>query len=98
MAKRKPKALQDTDELIDSSIREAAAAHPRAKPKGTAGRKTTVSYDRPGKLHISVTQDTFDTLDEALLKEKKKRRPDKVDKGLIIEEALTAWFKKNKIT
>jgi hypothetical protein len=68
----------------------------KRKPKVSAGRTPTVDYDRSGKLHISITQDTFDRLDEALLGERKKRRPDKVDKGLIVEEALTAWLKKHK--
>ena len=68
---------------------------PRPAPKLGAGRKPTVDYDRIGKLHVSIPMDIFDRLDEALLVTRKKRRPDRVDKGLIIEEALMLWFKKN---
>ena len=103
MAKRKPKAIQDTDELIDSSIREAAAAHPRPpKPKGErksgGGRPATVDYERNRRINVCVTDETFDQLSKAVAIESGKRYPSKIDKGLIIEEALTAWFKKNKIT
>ncbi len=92
MAKPKPKKMS-----IDKAVDEAAKEHPaRPKAKVSAGRTPTVDYDRSGKLHISITQDTFDRLDQALLGERKKRRPDKVDKGLIVEEALQAWLTKKK--
>jgi len=91
MAKRKPEKMG-----IKDAVEEAAAKYPpRPAPKVGSGRKPTVDYERIGKLHVSIPMDIFDRLDQALLITRKKRRPDRVDKGLIIEEALTLWFKKN---
>ena len=91
MPKHKPDKMG-----IKDAVAESAAKHPpRPAPKIGSGRQPTVDYERIGKVHVSIPMDVFDRLDEALLITRKKRRPGRVDKGLIIEEALGLWFKKN---
>jgi len=77
---------------IDEAVDEAVALYPpRSKPKPQAPKQ-----ERTGKLYVSLPQDLFDRLDEVLLMERKIRRPDKVDKSVLVEEALQAWLKKHK--
>lgn len=91
MPKRKPEKMG-----IKKAVDEAAAKYPpRPAPKIGSGRKPTVDYERIGKVHVSIPMDVFDRLNLALPITQKKRRPGRVDKGLIIEEALGLWFKKN---
>ena len=66
-----------------------------AKPaKETRGRKPTVDYPRDDQLTFPITKEINTKLGKAVAVESGKRYPQRVDKGLIIEEALTAWFKK----
>lgn len=102
-----PKSKRDWAAVVEDVIKHDKKNPPKrkkkAKPKpaakdtpSKAGRKSTVDYERPGKLYVSMKQDTFDRLDQALLTERQKRRPEKVDKGMLVEEAIEAWLRKSK--
>ena len=75
-----------------------AKAKPKKKPVATKtekrGRKPTVDYDRDDQLTFPLTSTLNDRLAKAVAIEGGKRHPKRVDKGLIIEEALKAWFAK----
>lgn len=73
---------------------------PKPKSKAVAtlkkrGRKPTVDYDRDDQLTFPLTSELNNRLRTAVLSEGLKRDPKRVDKGLIIEEALLAYFKKH---
>jgi hypothetical protein len=53
-----------------------------------------VDYPRDDQLTFPITKEINTKLGKAVAVESGKRYPQRVDKGLIIEEALTAWFKK----
>ena len=85
-----------TDKKAIENPAEPPPKKSKAKTTTKAGRTPTVDYKRDAKLFVSITQDLFDRLEDALLAERKKRRPAKVDKGVLIQEAVEAWLKKSK--
>ena len=87
--KTKPKRL-GTKARIAAAEFTAATAEGKRGP----GRPRNVDHERDATLFVYLPQALADRLDAAAPAERVKRRPAKVDKSLIVEEALEAWLKK----
>ena len=93
--------LGAAEEAAQTSRKSEEETPPSDKPrkrKEGGGRPSTVDYERPARINVPVTQEVFDLLQKCVALETAKRYPAKVDKGVIVEEALTQYFKKHKIT
>lgn len=91
----KPKtATSKWNTATDLGTKQDRKNQPGHAKKSGGGRPATVDYERGSRINVCVTKELNALLSKAVAVESGKRFPDKVDRGLIIEEALTAWFSK----
>ena len=93
----KPKTVKSKwSTATDIGTKQEKKNRPGHAKKAGGGRPATVDYERPKRINVCVTDELNARLDKVVALEAGKRFPDKVDKGLIVEEALTEWMKKRR--
>lgn len=71
---------------------------PSEKPTRT-GRRSTVDYERPVRTLVHLPLDVANTLDRVVLSAhmENPRAKSEIDKSLVVERALRAYFKQTKV-
>lgn len=96
--KTKSKHLSDQSQKIKQAIETASKGSETEKPqKVTRLGRRPLAGDRSGKMTFFMSPETKERFDIAFLQEQLKRRKngEKIDKSLLVEEALKAFLDKN---
>ena len=92
----------DPEEFSEVKAKKPAVEPVSAKAKASeiptkrqqATRQPNTEYARDGRLFCKLPQELCDRLDEAVIAERRKRRPKPMDKSIAVEEAIKEWLKK----